>query len=418
MRCDFLRRRAARTSGGAAAAAVSFFALLLGGGVAMGDARAAEPPFGECRAGWWSSNRDLDDREGIAKADCLIQWRGDAGEHLRFGLSGRLGNNHTGAANDADAQLREAFAEFDRGRWTLRAGRQIVAWGRADKINPTDSFSTRDFTLLASDDDEQRRGSDALSLRFDLNDSASLTAVAADFAPHRLPEGPLPKPLHRDDPPQRLDLGLRLDRVGERMDWSLSWFDGHDRMPRYRLAALSPRPTLAVGYERAQVAGADFAAAAGRWSFRGEAAYVRKEGRGDALRAVLGLDTDLGDTANLNLQWVYASRADYRDPNALPVAFRPLAGALNRLNREFAAREQSMTLRLTQRLRNERLKLEWAGVFSLDDGSGILRPRLTYQIDDRFKIAIGADRAYGDSETTFGSRRDNDLAFGELGFVF
>lgn len=56
-------------------------------------------------------------------------------------------------------------------------------------------------------------------------------------------------------------------------------------------------------------------------------------------------------------------------------------------------------------------------VVSLDDGSGILRPRLTYQIDDRFKIAIGADRAYGDSETTFGSRHDNDLAFGELRFV-
>lgn len=414
MREAFFRRRPSRRFGDATLAGVA----LIVGTVAMGDARAVEPPFGECRAGWWSSNRDLDDRDGIAKADCLIQWRGDAGEHLRFGLSGRLGSRHTGAATDADAELREAFAEFDRGRWTLRAGRQIVAWGRADKINPTDSFSTRDYTLLASDDDEQRRGSDALSLRLDLGGSTSLTGVVADDAPHRLPEGPLPKPLRRDDEPQRLDRGLRLDRVGERFDWSLSWFDGYDRMPRYRLAALSPRPALAVGYERVQVAGADFATAAGRWSFRGEAAYVRKEARSDALRAVLGLDTDLGDTANLNLQWVYAARADYRDPDTLPASFRPVASALNTLNREFRPREQSLTLRLTQRLRNERLKLEWAGAFSLDDGSGVLRPRLTYQIDDRFKVVVGADRAYGRDDTVFGSRRDNDLVFAELGFVF
>ncbi len=393
-------------------------ALLATGFVAEGDAQAIEPAFGECRAGLWSSNRDLDDRDNIAKADCLIQWRGDAGDHLRFALSARMGSGHTGTGTQADAELREAFAEFDRGRWTVRAGRQIVAWGRADRINPTDSFSTRDFTLLASDDDEQRRGSDALSLRFDLGGSASLTAVAANYAPHRLPEGPLPKPLRREDEPQRLDLGLRLDRVGDRFDWSLSWFDGHDRMPRYRLAELSPHPVLAVDYERAQVAGADFATAAGRWSFRGEAAYIRKEGRDDALRAVLGLDTDLGDTTNLNLQWVYAARADHLDPRSLPAPLRPVATALNQLNREFSRREQSMTLRLTQRLRNERLKLEWAGIFSLDDGSGILRPRLTYQIDDRFKIVMGVDRVYGRDDTTYGVRRKNSLGFGEIGFVF
>jgi hypothetical protein len=36
-----------------------------------------------------------------------------------------MGSGHSGA--DTDAELREAFAEFDRGRWTVRAGRQIVA---------------------------------------------------------------------------------------------------------------------------------------------------------------------------------------------------------------------------------------------------------------------------------------------------
>jgi hypothetical protein len=88
----------------------------------------------------------------------------------------------------------------------------------------------------------------------------------------------------------------------------------------------------------------------------------------------------------------------------------------NQLNREFGRREQSMTLRLTQRLRNVRLKLEWAGIFSLDDGSGILRPRMTKQIDDRFTIAIGVDHAYGSADTTFGSRRNNSLGVRRNGF--
>jgi hypothetical protein len=86
--------------------------------------------------------------------------------------------------------------------------------------------------LLASDDD-QRRGSDALSLRFDLGGSASLTAVVADYAPHRLAEGPLPKPLRRDNEPERLDFGLRLDHVG-------------DRTPKQPMSAKKPEATPCV----------------------------------------------------------------------------------------------------------------------------------------------------------------------------
>src|SRR5258708_17904923 len=52
--------------------------------------------------------------------------------------------------------LREGYAQSTFGDIDVRAGRQITVWGRADKINPTDSWTTRDFRLLSPNDKHQR----------------------------------------------------------------------------------------------------------------------------------------------------------------------------------------------------------------------------------------------------------------------
>ena len=48
------------------------------------------------------------------------------------------------------------------GRLDVRAGRQIIAWGRADGVNPTDNLSGQDLTLLVPDDVDRRLGTTAV----------------------------------------------------------------------------------------------------------------------------------------------------------------------------------------------------------------------------------------------------------------
>jgi hypothetical protein len=46
--------------------------------------------------------------------------------------------------------LLEGFLTFRFARAELRLGKQIVAWGRADGINPTDNLTPRDYSVMCS----------------------------------------------------------------------------------------------------------------------------------------------------------------------------------------------------------------------------------------------------------------------------
>lgn len=383
-------------------------------------------PFGECRTGYWSSNRNLDDKEAISKATCFVNWHPSLGEGMRLGMNARLGVRDAGDGEDAHGRLREGFLEIESGALTWRIGRQIIAWGRSDRINPTDSLSPRDLTLLVPDDDEQRNGINAALVRYNIDNSLSVTAVAAQFEANRIPLGSLPQNLIRSTDPGRPEWALKLDRSGGGVDWSISYFDGFDRFARYRVDFTSPTtPVFRSTYERMQTLGADFAWAQGAWTMRGEFSYSHLEqscttcelNRRKVARAVFGVDRDFWDTANINFQLFSVVRS-YQDPESVPAARKPFSLALDRLNSEFAAREWGMTFRVSNRFLNDRLKLELAAIADMTNQSLVLRPRASYAFNDSLKLGVGIDYFRGDNQTFFGARKKNDAAFIELGLIY
>ena len=76
-------------------------------------------------------------------------------------------------------ELREAFVDVRLGRLDLRAGRQIIAWGRADGVNPTDNLSGQDLTLLVPDDDDRRLGTTAVRASYYVGDVSRHRRLAA-----------------------------------------------------------------------------------------------------------------------------------------------------------------------------------------------------------------------------------------------
>lgn len=178
-------------------------------------------------------------------------------------------------------------------------GRQRIAWGTADRFNPTDNVNPYDMEDIL--DFGRHRGSDALSMQYYFNSGFSLQAVYVPFfRPDNLPVGIFSNLLQ---PAMELPAGLTLKSYGDRIDmpeynvkessqwgarfkgfvkgvdFSLSYLYGREGLPFSVYNTLLPVDTLGgvkvesqLEFPRTHIFGADFAAnvfGAGLW---GEAA--------------------------------------------------------------------------------------------------------------------------------------------------
>lgn len=397
--------------------------------LALSQAAAEFKPFGECRTGFWHSSRNLDDAGALNSSTCLLNLKLQPVENLRFAANARLSQAVGSEGSMYRGRLREAYAQADFGDVSVKLGRQIVVWGRSDRISPTDVMSSRDFTALVADDDEQRNGNDLATLRWQVLDDVAATAYIGRFEGHRIPTGSLPVNLVTSAAQQRPEYALRIERVGEGADFSVSYFDGFNKAARYDFVQGGVSGNFRSHNERMRMVGADFATATGRWTFRAEAALFHLnpscvDCQAGALptrklqRLVVGVDRDFLDTANINVQLYIFKRNGYKNPDALVGAQRLVAEGLDRLNGEFAGLERGMTLRVSERFLNDLLKVEASGLFDLTSASRLLRARLSYAISDQIKLNAGVDSFHGRQQSFFGSRRKNSTAFVELVWVF
>jgi hypothetical protein len=74
----------------------------------------------------------------------------------------------------------------------VRVGRQIVARGRADGVNPTDNLTGEDLTLLTPDDDDRRLGTTAVRASYYPGDISFTGFWLPEFRGHRFPLPPAP----------------------------------------------------------------------------------------------------------------------------------------------------------------------------------------------------------------------------------
>ena len=113
---------------------------------------------GSLRGGYWSSNRLFDDRSHIGTASTWL--RMDKRLDNQLGIYAEVFGAREDMRSDGNevARVREAYLDGRVGALDFRLGKQIIAWGRADRLNPTDNLTPRDARLLAADIDEDRFG--------------------------------------------------------------------------------------------------------------------------------------------------------------------------------------------------------------------------------------------------------------------
>jgi hypothetical protein len=369
------------------------------------------------RGGAWTHDRDLGDAGPVAVASLRLRAAPRAGKIDAFAEAYVQGDSVRGFRGDAV----EAWARLTAGNLELRGGRLIPVWGRADRLNPSDVLSSRDYTLLVASDDEQRRGSAMVQARLGLGaltlDAYWLPEFRGNVFPidRRLPGVVI---LPDATPHDAAQFALKLDRSGGRVDWSLGWFHGIDRTRDFVAVAVppgSPAGTLAAvqqQFPRVDVFTADAAGTWGRIGWRAEIAWSRYRGRDDPyakndnLWLVAGFDTTLAGGINLNLQYSFRRIFDYSDPRAIA---NPLVAAVAAqsaaVNNQLDETQNGVTVRIAKKWLEDTLDSEISGIVFAETGDAAIRPKLTYAIDDRVRITVGGDVFLGPALSYFGRVR-------------
>lgn len=365
------------------------------------------------RAGGWTQDRNLNDETWVPVAG------------LRARMAPRLGAVDAFAeayvqadgTGRVEADVVDAWVRLSAGAFELRAGRQVVVWGRADRLNPTDNISGRDYTLLVASDDDQRQGPAMVQLRWG---KGNLTFDALWLPEFR----PIIFPLEQARPgiailpdENRSDAGqfaFKLDSSGGAFDWSVSWFRGIDRNRDLSLRPALPGTIAAIQqtYPTISVIGADAAGIAGRIGWRIEAAYTQVLGadnpfiKNDNLWVVGGGDMSFGGGWNVNLQYSLRVIFDHDDPRAIanPIA-RAIASLSAVVNNQLDPVQNGVTARLARRFARDTAEAEIAVIHYVESGDTAIRPRITYSIRDGLRLAIGADIFTGPDLSMFGRVR-------------
>lgn len=374
----------------------------------------------ETKTGYGEAGLQLRARKG--------RW-GDAFGELRF----RAG--YENGATDHTFDVREGYVNAYLGPVDLRLGHQIIVWGRADGVNPTNNLTPRDMRVRSPDEDDQRLAN--LALRTHLNREPfrwelvwvpffrpSYFPVSAGGTLPMTPPPGISLTMGEPDYPgpdiTNSTLATRVHLIRASFEASASYLIGTSTFPGITLLAPPPDVEVAFASYRHQVVGADFATTVKSFGLRGEVAYRRPFDyesvphvpRPD-LQYVVGLDREFFGTLSIIAQYVGRVVFDWEEDPAQ--AFPPAANPAEQMaltmfvipkNRMIAGQleqvQHSATARVEWRLLQEALRLEVLGMFNFTTEEVMLRPKVSYDITDALKATIGAELYFGPEETLFG----------------
>ena len=385
---------------------------------------------GSLRTGYWSSNRSLDNKLNYTPTSVWLKATPDLGDGwYARGEGWVLNERPLDRGSRVRSELREGYVGWRNDKIEVTLGRRIVAWGRADRINPTDIISTRDYTRLFTEDEDQRRGNLMATASYALGDVTVTALWVPEFRPNLYPI-PLFRGLDVHQVTEKFSadqFGLRLNHTNSGFDWAISYFLGINRNPGVRLEHISSNAlTVKTIYNKNQMWGADFATNIGDYGLRGEIAYSQPgTSKGDVfnprpfIEAVVGADRNVIQNFNVNFQYVLMHTFSYTDPGmgfAASVAAVATEAAL--LNNQRLRVQHGPALRVGYTMLNDTLLLEVSALAFLSDHSLAVRPRSTYAITDRLKLISGADLFTGPKNTYLGQLRRNTTVFTEVRYSF
>jgi hypothetical protein len=339
-------------------------------------------------------------------------------------------------------ELSRAFVMWRKRSTSVILGKQVTPWGVLDGIQVTDRFDPvrrRDFVFSDVRPERIARWgarwrskikSWKIDTSFALDGSASQQAQMSDsffLNSTRFTGG-----LALDDAAlggQGIDLitqgpshslkqsttGIKVAHSLGQGDLSLMAYRGPDNDPILGLLAGQVAGTplkISVDYNRRTVLGATFDTTAGDMILRMEVAYIPdqplnvlaamplSQARGKRILSGFGIDWPGPADWFVNAQLVF----DHIDKDQLNLV-RPSTDTL-------------LTLRAQRSFYNARMRVKAELLGSVNQGDGVLRPVVAFDLNDKTKLQTGVDWLFGDSNGQFGQFKDQSRLWGSATYMF
>lgn len=200
--------------------------------------------------------------------------------------------------NDMLYDLREAWIELYLGPLDLNIGQQIIAWGRADGINPTDNLSVKGFSSFYVNEDDIRLSNFTTTAKLYLSPLIIETIVIPKYKYPDISVGSF-----TDEEINDVTYACKLTLESTFFEGSISWFDG--RVPESGIKDFFTRTAA-----EQKVIGADFVFTFSNAAIRGESAYSITNGYNDEIyipnpevEYVIGIDSEINQSISLAIQY-------------------------------------------------------------------------------------------------------------------
>jgi len=351
----------------------------------------------------------------------------------------------TGGA-EVRGRLREGYVGIGNERVDLRVGQQILPWGNADVVNPTDLLTARDYTFFSADPEANRLG--VLSARASWTPASwiDFEVVATPIAPAStllIPPALVPAGvvLHPLQPPTaklvNAEEAARLAFTGDGWDFALVGFHGWNHLPEFVPLAIEANGTIDVGLaqHRYLAGGGEASVSIASWVLRAESAYVSTEnedGRNPLVQpthwdSVVGVERAFFDEhLRVQAQGLVRDHPRYAPPSAAvgpTLAATEIEVALAQANSILESYDSQLrvnaSLRIAYATTDDTVAVEVFGLANLNDTHDFfVRPLVGYRPTDAVKLEVGAEIYGGPTLSPLGALHDYGGAFVQATYAF
>lgn len=347
-------------------------------------------------------------------------------------------------------EIRELYIDFYQflsDKLELRVGRQRIAWGTADKLNPTDNLNPDDLEDIM--DFGRKLGANSMKLTCYLADFTLTGVYIPVFTPAALPSSDWTSALSA---PLSLPQGMSLRNFSDTVtlpdenfketsmgavkvsgnifnyDLSVSYFYGRDDLPLIKRVEITPVGLSTIDakaemiYPKMQVIGTDIAGAivnVGVWAEG--ACFIPEKVAMETF--TVGMGTQTSTALDNEPYFKYVIGWDYTFKNGLYINGQWLHGFIHERGEDNL--EDYLMAGIEKKFFNDELKVKigiGAEVKDFDEIEDNLAtmvfPEINYYPVDNTEVTIGAYLIDGKDTTNFGKVKDNDEVYLKFKYSF
>ncbi len=366
-----------------------------------------------------------------------------------------------GIVDPYNLEIREAYVQlygFLSPNLDVKIGKQRIAWGTADMLNPTDNLNPYDLEDVL--DFGRHRGSIAINLDYYFNSEFSFQGVYIPFyQPANMPVGIFATALSPSmDMPSGMKLvefsdqivmprynlgesstaGMKFKGFAAGIDFSLSYVWGRDGLPMSNYNTFVPVDTVGgitiqsdLSFYRTHIFGADFASSIGGVGVWGEAAAFLPENEvimiTDLSAFYPSSPVPVTQDSTVLKKEVYVKfvvGADYNFANGIYINFQYLHGFVNERGRD--ALNDYFFIQLDKKFIDDKLKISpLAGGFIVSDWNDIENnfaliyvPNVSYMATDNAEITLSLAIFDGKGDNIFANFNDYNMMMFKLKYSF